>query len=112
MSRQYPIWNQINSCAYSSDKSYGARIDSAVTVRIGSSGSNSHKFVNHVTTKDRTTDEKHGDVIRFRFWVCGALIKEALYTVSKHGTADTLIIERCAWIGAVCHKRIEQRSAA
>jgi len=108
MSYAYPIWNQVTACTYSGSKSWGAKQQASVSVKIGSSVDNSHGFVNHSVTKSSYRHEKHGLVIRFQFWVCDALVKETLFTISRHGTADQLISEKCAWIGAVCHKRIKQ----
>ena len=45
MSRSYPVWNIINSCAYSRNKSYGIREHGEVEVRVGSSSRNSHFFL-------------------------------------------------------------------
>ena len=42
MSRSYPVWNIIDSCAYSGNKSYGIRKHGEVEVRVGSSSRNSH----------------------------------------------------------------------
>ena len=50
MSRHYPIWNLINSCAYQGNKSYGVKETGDVLVKVGTSAKNSHHFVNHVVT--------------------------------------------------------------
>ena len=49
-SKSYPIWNNITACIYKANKSYGVRERGEVEVRIGTSGSNSHVFLNHRTT--------------------------------------------------------------
>ena len=70
MSRQYPIWNEINSCIYSSGKSYGIRDTGCVTVHVGSSKTNSHTFVKHCITRS-----VEGDYTIFRFSVDGIILK-------------------------------------
>ena len=51
MSRQYPIWNEVENCLYSSSKSYGNRDNGKVRIHIGSSSSNSHFFLEHQVTR-------------------------------------------------------------
>ena len=79
MSRQYPIWHQVEACIYKSKKSYGAKNDSSTTIHIGSSSSNSMEFVNH-----RTTRVKRGDYDHFRFSVDGKIIKEVWYNTKTN----------------------------
>ena len=74
MSRHYPIWNLINSCAYQSNKSYGVKEIGDVLVIVGTSASNSHHFVKHVVTH-RLHD--NGDR-EYRFYVDNVNIKRAL----------------------------------
>jgi hypothetical protein len=62
MSRSYPIWHDVNACIYQGSKSFGARNTSEVTVKVGTSKSNSEVLVRHVTTR-RTC----GDFTVFRF---------------------------------------------
>lgn len=71
--RQYPIWNEVQACIYKSAKNYGARNESAVTVRVGTSRSNSHELVRHKTTR-RDLD---GGGQSFWFWVDGVVIIKA-----------------------------------
>ncbi len=67
MTRSYPIWNDVSACIYSGSKSYGAKDTSTVTVRVGTSASNSEVLVQHVTTR-----RFEGDYTVFRFGVdCG-----------------------------------------
>jgi len=74
MSRQYPIWNDIQSCAYASGKSYGVKQTGDVTVRVGTSSSNSHVFLTHsVTHRQHDNGDKE-----FRFYVDGKCIKRAI----------------------------------
>ena len=44
MSRSYNIWNEINSCAYASAKSYGIKDHSEVISHYGSSATHSKKL--------------------------------------------------------------------
>ena len=74
MSQSYPIWNKITACIYKSNKSYGVRERGEVEVRIGTSGSNSHLFLNHRTTHKVF---ENGDR-EYRFYVDDVLIKRAL----------------------------------
>jgi hypothetical protein len=83
--RQYPIWNRIAACIYQSDKSYGAKETSEVTVLVGSSSSNSHEFVRHATTK-RIYDGK----VVFTFYVDEIKIKRMIFE-DNDGRAGNLI---------------------
>ena len=74
MSRSYPIWNNITDCIYAGSKSYGVRERGEVEVRVGTSGSNSHLFLNHRTTH-KILD--NGDR-EYRFYVDDKCIKRAL----------------------------------
>lgn len=75
MSRSYPVWNIINSCAYQQgNKSYGVKETGDVLVKVGTSASNSHHFVKHVVTH-----RKHDNGDReYRFYVDNVCIKRAL----------------------------------
>ena len=48
--RMYPIWNEINSCAYKNGKSYGVKRVGEVSVLVGTSAKNSHHFIDHKVT--------------------------------------------------------------
>ena len=74
MSRSYPIWNNVAACIYRSGKSWGAKKTSEVNVLVGSSASNSHKFVSHATTHRQYSN---GDR-EFRFYVDGECVKRAI----------------------------------
>jgi len=74
MAQSYPIWNNITACIYKASKSYGVREKGEVEVRIGTSGSNSHIFLNHRTTHKIL---ENGDR-EYRFYVDDVLIKRAL----------------------------------
>ena len=50
MTRQYPIWNDVTNCAYKSSKSYGNKEDGRVTIKVGTSSSNSHTLCDHRVT--------------------------------------------------------------
>tara|TARA_R110002020_G_scaffold460537_1_gene679094 strand:+ start:329 stop:616 length:288 start_codon:yes stop_codon:yes gene_type:complete len=91
--RQYPIWCNINSCAYSQkqggssgNKSYGIKEHGECEIVIGTSSRNSHHFLNHKTTH-RLLD--NGDR-SYRFYVDGVVIKEAIL---KKGAEEITIKE-------------------
>jgi hypothetical protein len=74
MSRSYPIWNTINSCAYKGGKSYGVKETGDVSIVVGTSASNSHDFVQHCVTH-----RKHNNGDReYRFYVDKVNVKRAL----------------------------------
>ena len=74
MSRSYPIWNNITGCIYAGSKSYGVRERGEVEVRVGTSGRNSHHFLNHRTPhKIRATGDRE-----YRCYVDDKCIKCAL----------------------------------
>ena len=72
--RMYPIWNEINSCAYKNGKSYGVKRVGEVSVLVGTSASNSHHFIDHKVTHRLM---ENGDRI-YRFYVDDKLIKESI----------------------------------
>ena len=73
-SKSYPIWNNITACIYKASKSYGVRERGEVEVRIGTSGSNSHHFLNHKTTH-KALDNGYRE---YRFYVDDVLVRRAL----------------------------------
>ena len=77
----WPIWNQITACVYKSDKSYGVKATGEVTVKVGTSASNSHIFLRHTTTH-RMLD--NGDR-EYRFYLDGEVIRRAV--LKKGATA-------------------------
>ena len=79
--RSWPIWNQITACVYKSDKSYGVKATGEVTVKVGTSASNSHIFLRHATTH-RMLD--NGDR-EYRFYLDGEVIRRAV--LKKGATA-------------------------
>ena len=72
--RSYPIWNKIQACVYKNDKSYGVKRVGEVEVRVGTSGSNSHHFLDHKTTHKLLPNGDHV----YKFSVDGVIIKEAI----------------------------------
>ena len=77
--RSYTIWNQVEACIYASSKSYGAKQQSNVSVKVGTSARNSHDFLTHRTTcRDLEDGSKE-----FRFYVDNKLIKRAVVTSEK-----------------------------
>jgi len=91
MSHSYPIWNEINSCIYKSDKSYGAKDTSDVVVKVGTSGTNSMEFVRHATTRS----------------------EKGQFTVFKFGvdTGRGLKILKTMWMHTKTHKWYERMPA-
>ena len=85
--RQWPIWNQITACVYKSDKSYGVKATGEVTVKVGTSASNSHIFLRHTTTH-RMLD--NGDR-EYRFYLDGEVIRRAV--LKKGATAIEYITD-------------------
>ena len=79
--RSWPIWNQITACVYKSDKSYGVKATGEVTVKVGTSASNSHICLRHTTTH-RMLD--NGDR-EYRFYLDGEVIRRAV--LKKGATA-------------------------
>mgnify|MGYP003139720349 CR=1 FL=1 len=77
--RQYPIWNEIDSCAYASNKSYGVKNTGEVRVKIGTSASNSWTFLDHVVTVRQHSEHKKA----FSFYVDKWLIKQAILDTRK-----------------------------
>ena len=58
MSRQFPLWVEINSCAYKSGKkSYGIKQDGETKVYAGTSSANSNLFYKIRTTKVDIDDD-------------------------------------------------------
>ena len=51
MSRQYPIWNDVDACIYQSNKSFGAKNASVIRQKVGSSRTNSHDHCTFATIK-------------------------------------------------------------
>jgi len=85
--RSWPIWNQITACVYKSDKSYGVKATGEVTVKVGTSSSNSHIFLRHTTTH-RMLD--NGDR-EYRFYLDGEVIRRAV--LKKGATAIEYITD-------------------
>ena len=54
--RQYPIWNDVTNCAYKSSKSYGNKEDGRVSIKVGTSASNSHTLCDHIITHKKNDD--------------------------------------------------------
>ena len=72
--RQYPIWNIITACIYKSAKSYGVKDFGKVVVKVGTSSSNSHNFLDHeVTHKELANGDRS-----FRFYLDGHCVKKGL----------------------------------
>lgn len=72
--KNYPIWNEINSCAYKSGRSYGVKQTGLVNVHIGTSARNSYTFLRHCVTH---RELENGDR-EYRFYVDDKCIKRVL----------------------------------
>tara|TARA_R100000458_G_scaffold12166_1_gene10007 strand:- start:2785 stop:3081 length:297 start_codon:yes stop_codon:yes gene_type:complete len=86
MAYSYPIWNAITACIYQSGKSYGIKDTGENIIYVGSSASNSHKFLKTVITKRNIED-----TIVFSFSVDDVIIKQMTFSKNKRGTADKLL---------------------
>ena len=79
--RQYPIWNEINSCIYSNhnkrsgNKSYGVREHSEIKMKVGTSRQNSFDFA---TIKQSVKKNDDGS-LTFRLKVNDQVILEGDY---------------------------------
>lgn len=75
--RQYPIWNNIQSCAYVSNsnktgnKSYGVKEHNECRVLVGTSSSNSYEFLTHKVTHRH---HENGDR-EYRFYIDDVCVK-------------------------------------
>jgi hypothetical protein len=107
MSHSYPIWHDITACNYNSSKSYGSKDEATTVVSVGSSKTNSHRFVSHETIRT-AFDTDNGRVVAFQFFVCGALIKECIFKAGRNDRPEELISEKCAYVGRVIHGRVKQ----
>ena len=88
MSRQYPIWNIINSCAYANgNKSYGVKKHSACEIRVGTNSKNSHHFLKHEVTH---REYPNGDRT-YHFYIDGNLFKSAKLPKGKDELVDVQI---------------------
>lgn len=88
--KSYPIWNEVNACIYASSKSYGAKQESNVNVKVGTSARNSHAFLTHCTTcRDLEDGAKE-----FRFYVDGKLVKRAVVRDGKFKKLSTRNLEK------------------
>ena len=92
----YPIWNEVTACIYKSGKSYGAKDTSTVTVKVGSSHSNSHELCEHHVTNryhDHVTykGKEYHDVVVFSFGVDGTVLMRKIFKATKNKTAGELL---------------------
>ena len=84
--RQYPIWNDVKSCIYKSDKSFGARDTSETDIFVGSSNTNS-KLLAKITT----TRRREGDLDIFKLYIDGKVVKKLIFnTKTKEFTHEKI----------------------
>lgn len=75
MSRAYPIWNKISSCAYkSSNKSYGVRAHNEIEMLVGS-GKNHSELMATI----KQTRKEYGDWSSFHLYVDDKLVRAMYY---------------------------------
>ncbi len=86
MAHSYPVWVQINSCAYKQPKSYGIKKHSEQSIFVGTSASNSHHFAD---IKIKHEIDGLGQR-RFTLYVDGVIVKQGvLYSKTGKGKLDT-----------------------
>ena len=75
--KQFKIYNKIHAPDYKnpSAKSYGSNSYTKTNVLIGTSKTNSFKFLDHQTLTYKDAEDR----LVFEFWVDGKLIKEKTY---------------------------------
>ncbi len=84
--RQYPIWNNITACIYKSGVSYGVKDTGVNNIVVGSSRSNSHDFLETITTRRFETYKGKRCVI-FSFSVDSIIVKRMIFSVDKNDRA-------------------------
>ncbi len=90
-SRSYPIWHEVEACHYKSSKSYGGKSNSASTIKVGSSGSNSEELGHVLTTRRVFNHDKHGRVVVFKLSVDNVVLKAAIFKADENDRAGELI---------------------
>ena len=86
MSRAYSIWNKVTACVYQSEKSFGAKDNSNITINVGSGPQNSHEFVKIATVKDIQEKE-----IIFKFFIDGIKYKEMVFVNNKERAGELIL---------------------
>jgi hypothetical protein len=85
MSYAKPIWNDVTSCRYNSNKSWGGHNDVSTTTYTGSSPSNSEKLA--VVDVSR---KFYNDFVVFNFYVDKKLIKQNINRRNKDKAGEFL----------------------
>lgn len=84
MSQSYPIWNDVTACIYKSNRSWGARDVSNVTVNVGSSASNSTVLCSHQTTRKKVFSKNLDQWFYvFKFYVNNVCLVAAIFYEEK-----------------------------
>jgi hypothetical protein len=79
---QYPIWVDVEACIYKTSKSYGAKNTNHEKVLVGTSSKNSHHLCTRsVTRKELSEYRGFTDVLVFRSFHDGLLLKELVLSV-------------------------------
>lgn len=82
--KSYPIWNDVTSCIYKSDKSFGARDDSRIKISVGSSSTHSEQLADI-----RTTRSIKGIYYVFKISIDGMVMKTKYFnTKTKEFTSN------------------------
>ena len=104
MSRQYPIWHEVQSCHYQSNKSFGGKSNSRDKISVGSSSKNTHELVDTQTTRRVFwNQELQSDVVSFVYFVDGQPIKGIMFKADGEKAKG----EAIATFNYVQHKEID-----
>ena len=95
MAYSYPIYHNVQTCHYKSNKSYGGKDTSVDNIVVGSSVKNSYPIAKSITTRRFLTDSKLGKICVFKHYVDGIVLKEVIFKDNK-GKAGEYIKTRSA----------------
>lgn len=90
MAYSYPIWVDVESCIYKSSKSYGAKDTNHEKILVGTSSKNSHHLCTRsVTRKELAEYRGFTNVMVFRSYHDGLLLKELVLSVKTKEVLET-----------------------
>jgi len=90
MAYSYPIWVDVESCIYKSSKSYGAKDTNHEKILVGTSSKNSHHLCTRsVTRKELPEYRGFTNVMVFRSYHDGLLLKELVLSVKTKEVLET-----------------------
>lgn len=92
MANTYPIWIEINSCAYQSkNKSYGIKEHGTQTIYVGSPKANNERFGEvNITKSIKQNFKGFINVVVYRYSFEGVILKEMIFSNNK-GRAGELL---------------------